>query len=115
MLHRQVFSSSVCHVVAALTQASTTKVYQQCWKGWAGWCTQEGVPNNAISKLADFLVHVFGVGLSWHTIDIYHSAISALLEPNQHHKVSDHPIISKLMCTFYFWHSASHKHQLVPR
>ena len=41
-----------------------SKVYQQCWKEWAGWCAQQGVPNNAISapKLANFLLHIFQVG-----------------------------------------------------
>ena len=32
----------------------------------SGWCAQEGIPNNAISapKLADFVVHLFRVGLA---------------------------------------------------
>ena len=74
---------------------------------WAGWCVQEGVPNNAISapKIADFLVH-----LAQHTIGIYHSAISAFLEPHCLHKTSNHPIIFKLMHHFYLQHSSSHKH-----
>ena len=32
------FSSSVCQVVVGATQMSTSNVYQQCWKEWAGWC-----------------------------------------------------------------------------
>ena len=46
---------------------STSKVYQQYWKEWAGWCAQLGLPNNAISapKLANFLLHLFQVGLTW--------------------------------------------------
>ena len=50
------FSSSVCQAVAGATQASMSEVYQQCWKEWASWCAQQGVPNNAISapKLANF-------------------------------------------------------------
>ena len=36
VLHRQGFSSSVCQ--AGATQTSEMKVYQQCWKEWAGWC-----------------------------------------------------------------------------
>ena len=31
-LCRQGFSSSVCQEVVGATQASTSKVYQQCWK-----------------------------------------------------------------------------------
>ena len=35
---------------------STSRVYQQCWREWAGWCARQGLPNNAISapKLANF-------------------------------------------------------------
>ena len=81
---------------------STSKVYLQCWKECVGWCAQEGVPNNAISapKLADILVHLFRVGLAWHTVGIYHSAMSAFLEPHCLHKASNEPVISKLMCHF---------------
>ena len=32
VLHRKGFSSSMCQVMAGVTWASTTKVYQQCWK-----------------------------------------------------------------------------------
>ena len=46
VLHRQ---SSVCQVVAGVISVSTTKVYQQYWKEWAGMCASEGVPKNAIS------------------------------------------------------------------
>ena len=103
VLHRQGFSSSVCQVAVKETQASTMEVYQQCWKEWAGWCDQEGVPNNAISapKLAVFLVHLFRVHLAWYTIDMYHSDISAFLKPHHHQKTFSHSIISKLKYNFY--------------
>ena len=69
----------------------------------AGWCSQEGVANSAISapKVADFFFHLFRVGLLWHTIGIYHDTISAFLELNLHHTVLNHPIISKLMHAFF--------------
>ena len=51
--------------------ASRTKVYQQCWKEWDGWCTQEGVRNNVIfAPNEQICVHLVKVGLAWHTIDI---------------------------------------------
>ena len=56
-----------------------------------------------------FLFHLFGLGLAWHTIGIYHSAVSALLELHHHHKASNHPIISKLMHKFYLQCPSSHK------
>ena len=61
VLCQQGFSSSVCQVVAGATRTSTSWVYQQCWREWAGWCAQQGLPNNAISapKLANFLLHLF--------------------------------------------------------
>ena len=42
VLQRQGFSSSVCRAVLMAMQASTMKVYQQCWKEWAPRCAQEG-------------------------------------------------------------------------
>ena len=63
VLHRQGFSSSVCQAVAGATRMSMSRVYQQCWKEWARWCAQQGLPNNALSapKLANFLLHLFQV------------------------------------------------------
>ena len=88
-----------------------SKVYQQAWKEWAGWCAQQGVSNNAIStpKLANVLVLLFQVGLAWHTIGMYHSAISSLLEPHHLQKASHHTVISKSMCHFYLPNPPSHK------
>ena len=37
-LHRQGFFSFVCQVVVGVAQMSTTKIYQQCCKEWAGYC-----------------------------------------------------------------------------
>ena len=61
VLCRQGFSSSVYQVVVGATQMSTSKVYQQCWKEWAGWCAEQGLLNNAVSAstLANFLLHLF--------------------------------------------------------
>ena len=69
-------------------------------------------PNNAISapKLADFLVHLFWVGVAWHTNDIYHCAISAFPEPHNVYKVSHHPVISELIHHFYLQCHPPHKH-----
>ena len=112
VLCRQGFSSSVCQAGVRATQTSMPKVYQQCWKEWAAWCAQQGLQNDAISAptLANFLLHLFQVGLAWHTIGIYCSTISAFLEPHQFHKASNHPVISKLMHHFYLQHPLSHKH-----
>ena len=110
VLCRQGFSSLVCQAVEGTTRASTSKVYQQCWKEWTGGCARQGLPISVISapKLANFLLHLFQVGLTWHTIGIYHSAISAFLQLHWLHKAFTHPIISKLMCHFYLQHPPSH-------
>ena len=90
---------------------SMSKVYQQCWKEWASWCAQQGLPYNAISapKLENFLLHLFQVGLAWCTIGIYCSTILAFLEPHWIHKASNHPVISKLMHNFYLQYPPFHK------
>ena len=56
------------------------------------------------------MAHLFQVGLDWHAVDIYYSAISAFLEPHHLHKASNHPVVSKLMHHFYLQHPLSHKH-----
>ena len=111
VLCRQGFSSSVCQAVVGATQMSMSRVYQQCWKEWAGWCAQQGLPNNAISapKLANFCYICFQVGLAWHTIGIYCFAISAFLEPLRIHKASNHPVILEPMHHFYLQHPPSCK------
>ena len=38
VLCQQGFSSSVCQAVAGATRTSMSRVYQQCWREWAGWC-----------------------------------------------------------------------------
>ena len=60
--------------------------------------------------LANLLVHVFWVGLAWHTIGIYHAAISTFLDPHHLHRASNHPVISKLMHHFYLQCPPSCKH-----
>ena len=74
-------------------------------------CAQQGLPNNALSapKLANFLLHLFQVGLAWHAIGIYRSAISAFLEPHCIHKAPNHPVISKVVHHFYLQHPPSRK------
>ena len=55
------------------------------------------------------MFHWFQVGLVWHIIGLYLSAISAFLEPHQLHKASNHPVILKLMHHFYVQHPPSCK------
>ena len=48
---RKELSSLISQSMIGAILVSRTKVYQQCWKEWTGWCAQEDVPNNAISSL----------------------------------------------------------------
>ena len=54
-------------------------------------------------------MHLFQVGLAWHTIGIYHSAIATFMDLHCLHKASNHPIISKLLHHFYLQCPPSHK------
>ena len=111
VLYRQGFSSLVCQAVVGATQTSMSRVYQQYWKEWVSWCARQGLPNNAISapKLANVLLHLFQVGLAWHSIGIYLSAISVFLSLIA---FTRHLIILsflKRMHHFYLQHPPSHK------
>ena len=92
MLYRMAFFLSGKGQNEHLHQRSTSSVGRN---GHVGVLNRV-LPNGAISssKLAHFLVHLFQVGLAWHTIGIYHSAISTFLEPHHLHKGSNNPVIS---------------------
>ena len=111
VLCRQGFSSSVCLAVAGqlehLCQGSTSSAGRSGLVGVLDRVYQT-MPSLPI-KLANFLLHLFQVGLAWHTIGIYRSAISAFLEPHCIHRASNHPVISKLMHHFYLQHPPSCK------
>ena len=62
---------------------------------------------------ANFLLHVFQVGLAWHTIGIYGSAISTFFEPHRLHKVLIILSFQKLMHHFYLQHPPFHKHLIL--
>ena len=76
--------------MAEVTQASTTKFYQQCWKEWAGWYAEVAVPKNAISlpNLAEFCF--ICLGLDWlgaQLVFIILKFLSFFLEPHHHHRL----------------------------
>ena len=93
------------------TQLFTSKIYQQCWKEWAGCCAQQGLPISALSatKLANFCYICFR--LAWPGIQLVYIVLLFLLflEPHWLHKASNHPVISKIMCHFYLQHPPVHK------
>ena len=64
---------------------------------------QGGVAISAISalKLAGMWLHLFRIGLAWHTVGFFIYGILSILEPYCHHKASNHLIFSELMHHFY--------------
>ena len=104
------FSSSVCQAVVAATrhlqQPSLPAVLERMDRMV---CSRECTKQCHIGPYINcFLVGLSRVGLPWHTVGNYHSAISAFLEPYHHHKASNHPFISKLMHHFYLQHPPYH-------
>ena len=79
------------------------KVYKRCWKEWAGWCTEVGVPNNAISgpKLVDILVHYLGLDWLGKPLVLIILLFLLFLEPYHLYKTLNHLIISKLRHHFH--------------
>ena len=110
MFHKQGFSSPVCQAKAEqlkhLHQRSTSSVGRN---GWVGVFKRVYQNTISVPKLADFLFYLFRVALAWHTIGVYHFAISVFLEPHHLHKVLNHPVISKLIHHFYLQHPPSQK------
>ena len=76
-------------------------------EGMGRWVYQ----TNSISspKLANFLVHLFQVGLAWCSISIYNSAISAFLGASSSSQGFYSSCHFKINASFYLQHPPSHK------
>ena len=108
VLCRYGFSSSVCQVAVSIYNKGLLTELERmgrlvCLRG----CTKQC---HFCPKLAIFLIHLFRIGLACYVVAIiYHSAISAFLEPHCHHKASNHPIISN-ECIIFIYSAPSCKH-----
>ena len=87
---------------------SLSKVYQQCWKEWAGWYVSQSVCQTLpplTPKLANFLVHLFqgwpGLAHTWYISFCYFCYLFGA--SSWLHKASNHPVISKLKHHFYVY------------
>ena len=101
VLYWQGLSSSVCQAVVGATWAST-KFTNNAGRNGPCNMVKRVYQTMPICLRISWFFGSLKIPLAWHRFGIYHSAISAFLDPHCYHKASNHHIISKLMCQFIY-------------
>ena len=103
VLQQKGFSKSVCNAVEKAVKKGTEKTYGSAWGDWVRWCQGHNLDPTSISvnKLAEFITDLFKSGLAWSSIGVRRSAVCSVLEPDQNPTSGEHPVISKLMRSFF--------------
>ena len=69
-------------ILLAAWRKNTTSAYSSAWTKWSSWCSQQVNVNPlspSLTNVLDFLVRHFHEGKEYRTVNVYRSALSAVL------------------------------------
>ena len=92
-------SEEVRKILLAAWRQSTGSAYSSAWSKWVSWCTErETNPLSAsIETVLEFLTEQFNNGKAYRSINVYRSALSAVLPLVDTCKIGSHPLVSQLL------------------
>ena len=92
-------SEATRNLLLAAWRKNTTSTYASAWSKWVGWCDRRQVnPLSApLSLILEFLKDQFEEGKAYRSLNVYRSALSALLPEIYSFKVGSHPLVSQLL------------------
>ena len=92
-------SEATRNLLLAAWRKNTTSTYASAWSKWVGWCDRRQVnPLSApLSLILEFLKDQFEEGKAYRSLNVYRSALSALLLEIDSFKVGSHPLVSQLL------------------
>ena len=92
-------SEATPNLLLAAWRKNTTSTYASAWSKWVGWCDRRQVnPLSApLSLILEFLKDQFEEGKAYRSLNVYRSALSALLPEIDSFKVGSHPLVSQLL------------------
>ena len=92
-------SEATRNLLLAAWRKNTTSTYASAWSKWVGWCDRRQVnPLSApLSLILEFLKDQFEEGKAYRSLNVYRSALSALLPEIDSFKVGSHPLVSQLL------------------
>ena len=83
-------------ILLAAWRKNTTSAYSSAWTKWSSWCSQQVNVNPlspSLTNVLDFLALQFHEGKEYRTVNVYRSALSAVLPLIDGHKAGSHPLV----------------------
>ena len=87
-------------ILLAAWRKNTTSAYSSAWTKWSRWCSQQVNVNPlspSLTNVLDFLALQFHEGKEYRTVNVYRSALSAVLPLIDGHKAGSHPLVCQLL------------------
>ena len=87
-------------LLLAARRKNTTSAYSSAWTKWSSWCSQQVNVNPlspSLTNVLDFLALQFYEGKEYRTVNVYGSALSAVLPLIDGHKAGSHPLVCQLL------------------
>ncbi|CAB4029869.1 Hypothetical predicted protein, partial [Paramuricea clavata] len=77
----------------------TSSAYASAWSKWVSWCDQRKINplSTSIESILEFLTGQYKEGKAYRSINVYRSALSAVLALIDSWKVGSHPLVSQLL------------------
>ena len=92
-------SQEVTSLLGASWRDGTHKNYNSAWGKWEEWCISAKIPPLAatLNDILSFLTAQFKAGHSYHSINVYRSALSSLHPRIDGYTIGSHPLVVRLL------------------
>ena len=86
-------------ILLAAWQRNTSSAYSCVWNKWVSWCRQRQINPISVSlnSVLEFLKDQFKEGKAYRTLNVYRSALSAVLPEVDSWRVGAHPLVTQLL------------------
>ena len=91
-------------ILLAAWRKNTASAYSCAWSKWCSWCSQRvnvDPLSPSLAHILDFLATQFQEGKEYRTINVYRSALSAVLPLIDGHKAGSHPLVCQMLKGVY--------------
>ena len=92
-------STETRDILLAAWRRNTSSAYSSAWNKWVSWCCQRQInPISAsLNSVLEYLKYQFKGGKACRTLNVYRSALSAVLPLVDSFRVDAHPLVTQLL------------------
>ncbi len=92
-------SPEVREILLSAWRPNTTKSYASAWNKWNSWCVEHHCDpiSPPLPAVLNFLCCQFLAGHAYRSLNVYRSALSAILPQVDAQKVGSHPLVSQFL------------------